>query len=64
MQSIHERAVEKAFVRAMNKVVAGKDNFTNKLLANIEKGLGSTKYVLTMEQIDVNFKVGRLGKYI
>ena len=52
MQAIHERAVEKAFVRAMNEVVAGKNNFTNRLLANIEKGLATTTYVLTMEQID------------
>lgn len=53
MQAIHERAIEKAFVRAMNKVVAGKDNFINKLLANIEKVLATSTYVLTMEQIDV-----------
>lgn len=34
-------------------MVAGKDNFTNQLFANIEKGLSTSTYVLTMEQIDV-----------
>lgn len=60
MQAIHERAVEKAFVRAMNKVIVGKDKFIQKLLTNIEKGLDNKAYVLTLEEIDA--KLSELQK--
>jgi hypothetical protein len=36
----------------MDKVIAGKDDFINRLLVNIEKGLATTTYLLTMDQID------------
>ena len=35
---VKERMVEQVFVRAMNKVIGGKDEFMDKLLSNIEKG--------------------------
>lgn len=51
-KSVKERMVEKSFVRAMNKVIGGKEEFIEQLLANIEKGLSAKEYEYTMEEID------------
>jgi len=51
-KSVKERMVEKAFVRALNKVIGGKDEFIEKLLVNIEKGLSAKEYDFSMDEID------------
>lgn len=49
---VKERMVEQAFVRAMNKVIGSKDEFIEKLLANIEKGLSVKEYEFSLDEID------------
>ena len=49
---VKEKMVERAFVRAMNKVIGGKDTFLEKLLANIEKQLTEKEQEFTLDKID------------
>ena len=51
-KSVKERMLEQAFVRAMNKVIGGKDAFMEKLLANIDKCLSEKVYDFSLEEID------------
>lgn len=51
-KSIIERDLEKAFIRAMNQVVGGKESFIKKLFDNIYKGLNEVEHEFTQEQID------------
>lgn len=51
-KTVKERMVEQAYVRAMNKVIGGKDDFIEKLLANIEKCLSEKEYEFSLEEID------------
>ena len=47
-----ERDLEKAFVRAINQVIGGKEAFMQKLFDNINKGLDEIEHEFTKEQID------------
>lgn len=51
-KAVKERALEKAFVRAMTTVIGGKDCFIEKLLDNIYKGLDLQPHTFDMEQLD------------
>jgi site-specific DNA recombinase len=51
-KSVKEKALEQAFVRAMNQVIGGKETFINMLMQNIYKGLENIEQEYTMEQID------------
>lgn len=51
-KAVLERDLEKAFVRAMNQVVGGKESFIDKLLNNIHIGLDEVEHEFTEEQID------------
>ena len=57
MRSLNERHLEQAFVRAMNKVIGGKDTFIATLLQNIYRGLEVGKEEFTVEQIDARLQV-------
>lgn len=52
MRSLNEKHLEQAFVRAMNKVIGGKDAFMDTLMKNIYKGLETIEEEYTVEQID------------
>lgn len=51
-KAVMERDLEKAFVRAMNQVIGGKETFMKKLFDNIYKGLDEIEHEFTKEQID------------
>jgi len=56
MRSLNERHLEQAFVRAMNKVIGGKDAFIATLMQNIYRGLETIEEEFTVEQIDVRLQ--------
>ena len=47
-----ERQLERAFVRAMNQVIVGKDAFMEKLMDNIYESLDAIEHEFTQEQIN------------
>ena len=51
-RSVNEKYLEQAFVRALNKVIGGKDNFIATLMQNIYRGLETVEEEYTVEQID------------
>ncbi len=51
-KAIIERDLERAFVRAMNQVIGGKDIFMRKLFDNIYESLEKIEYEFTREEID------------
>lgn len=52
MKAVAEKEMEKSFIRAMNKVIGGKETFINQLMVNIYKGLESVGREYTMEGIE------------
>jgi len=52
MKAVAEKEMEKSFIRAMNKVIGGKETFINRLMVNIYKGLESVEREYTMEGIE------------
>lgn len=52
MRSLNEKHLEQAFVRAMNKVIGGKDTFLATLMQNIYRGIEKIEEEYTVEQID------------
>jgi len=55
-KDIRETDLEKAFVRAMNKVIGGKDAFLQNLLANIYRGLVMIQQEYTLEEVDARLE--------
>ena len=51
-KAVKERALEKAFVRAMTSLIGDKDGFIEKLLENIYKGLDLQPHNFNMRQLD------------
>ncbi|NLI92550.1 MAG: hypothetical protein GX434_10200 [Peptococcaceae bacterium] len=51
-KAVIEKDLEKAFIRAMNQVLGGKEAFLEKLFENINKGLDETENEFTQEQVD------------
>ncbi len=51
-KAVMEWDLERAFVRAMNQVIGGKEPFMERLFENIYKGLGLVEHEFTQEQID------------
>ena len=51
-KGVLERDLEKAFVRAMNQVIGGKESFIDRLIDNIHKGLDEVEHEFTEEEIN------------
>lgn len=52
MRSLNEKHLEQAFIRAMNKVIGGREAFMETLLQNIYRGLEKIEEEYTVEQLD------------
>lgn len=61
-KAVMECDLERAFVRAMNQVIGGKETFMERLFDNIYKGLDELEHEFTQEQI--NDRLGQLQQEI
>lgn len=56
MRSLNEKHLEQAFIRAMNKVIGGRESFLETLLQNIYRGLEKIEEEYTVEQLDARLE--------